>query len=489
MAAVLFPEPTATGGRGRRVMPAALVVAVTLLSLGRQTGTPAWASLWAEDGPVFLAPAATDAFWSTVTTPYAGYLHLLPRVVAEVAVEVPLPWVPAVVAVTAALVAGVVAALVEVAARGHIRSTAVRVALALLVVAHPVPGSETLNSIALAQWPLAFGACWVTLWRPRTAAGRATAAAALAVAALSAPLALIVVPVLAGRLALVRGADRMVAAVGLAAMAVQAAALLLLPTQAAGGGSGLGPALVVYGQRAIASGLLGYTANEVLWPVAGGALVVVVALVAAGLLGWGLVRADPPGRAAIAGFGLASVVTFVASVVIRGVVDAMVWQPGVDGVVRSGARFAVVPILLLCSALAVTVDTSLRRGGRALPALALAVLLVVVGADLRIENARTAARPWDEALAGARAACGAADAPDTVDVPLPPESVPFVLTLPCDGVVEDRLSTGRTIVRAALSGRRRPPRATDWPRRRCQRGWSPHRSALVTPPPTRPSSS
>jgi len=446
LADVVFPQPGAGTAPLRSV---ALVVVVTLLSLARQTGTPAWASLWAEDGPVFLAPAAADGFWSTVTASYAGYLHLLPRVVAEGAVLVPLPWLPAVVAVTAALVAGVVAALVEVAARGHVRSTAVRVVLALLVVAHPVPGSETLNSIALAQWPLAFGACWVALWRPRSPAGRATAAVALAVAALSAPLALIVAPVLAVRLALVRGADRAVPSVGLAAMAVQAAALVVLPTQVADGGSGLGPALAVYAQRVVTSALLGYAANDVLWPVAGGALVAVVVLATAGLLGWGLVRADAPGRAAIAGFGLASVVAFVGSVVIRGVVAAMVWQPGVDGVVRSGARFAVVPILLLCSALAVVVDTVLRRGGRALPAVTVAVLLVVVGADLRIDNARTTARPWDEALAEARVACAALDAPAAVDVPLPPETVPFVLTLPCDGVAEDRLG-------AELRGERRP---------------------------------
>jgi len=95
------------------------------------------------------------------------------------------------------------------------------------------------------------------------------------------------------------------------------------------------------------------------------------------------------------------------------------------------------------------VDTALRRGGRALPSVTVAVLLVVVGADLRIDNARTTARPWDEALAEARVACAALDAAAAVDVPLPPETVPFVLTLPCDGVAEDRLG-------AELRGERRP---------------------------------
>lgn len=442
------PPPATAPPLSALLRSALLVLGAALLSLLRQTGTPAWASLWAEDGPIFLVPAAADGVWDALTTSYAGYLHLLPRLAAEVAAAAPLSWAPAVVAVSGALVGGVVAALVEVAARGHIRSTTVRVALALLVVAHPVPGSETLNSIALAQWPLAFGACWVALWRPRSTAGRVIAACALVVAALSAPLALLAAPVLTLRLVLVRGPDRLVGLAGLAAMGVQATALLVLPAQAAGPGAGVGAALAVYGQRVVAGGLLGYAANDVLWPLAGPPLVVVAALVVATVLGRGFARADAPGRAAIAGLGSASVVAFVGSVVVRGVVDAMAWVPGVDGVVRSGARFAVVPILLLCSALAVVVDGALRRGARALPAGALALLLVVVAADLRIDNARTTAQPWDDALAAARAACDAPAAPAAVDVPLPPETVPFVLTLPCDAVRQNRLDPrARTIVR------------------------------------------
>ena len=51
--------------------------------------------LWGEDGPIFLVPALIDP-WGAIWQAYAGYIHLLPRLLALSALAVPLAWVPAV---------------------------------------------------------------------------------------------------------------------------------------------------------------------------------------------------------------------------------------------------------------------------------------------------------------------------------------------------------------------------------------------------------
>ncbi|HSV67275.1 MAG TPA: hypothetical protein VLJ59_15375 [Mycobacteriales bacterium] len=64
-------------------------------------------TLWAEDGTIFLAGAYHDPF-GAIVTPYAGYLHVLPRLVAALASPLPLTWLPTVYVVAA--VVGTVAA-------------------------------------------------------------------------------------------------------------------------------------------------------------------------------------------------------------------------------------------------------------------------------------------------------------------------------------------------------------------------------------------
>ena len=68
--------------------------------------------LWGEDGPIFLVRALSDP-WGSVWESYAGYIHLLPRILALSAIGVPLSWVPAVYAGLAFLVT--VAAMVYAA--------------------------------------------------------------------------------------------------------------------------------------------------------------------------------------------------------------------------------------------------------------------------------------------------------------------------------------------------------------------------------------
>ncbi len=60
--------------------------------------------LWAEDGAVFFQDAYNLSFLQSISTPYAGYFHVLPRILAEVAMFFRLELIPLVFVVSSFLV-------------------------------------------------------------------------------------------------------------------------------------------------------------------------------------------------------------------------------------------------------------------------------------------------------------------------------------------------------------------------------------------------
>ena len=56
----------------------AAFVALTLVSLLRQSGASPTNTVWAEDGTIFYGQALAHPFLVTLFTPYAGYFQLFP---------------------------------------------------------------------------------------------------------------------------------------------------------------------------------------------------------------------------------------------------------------------------------------------------------------------------------------------------------------------------------------------------------------------------
>jgi hypothetical protein len=150
--------------------------------------------LWAEDGAVFLRDAylrGVDAF----VTPYSGYLHLVPRIVAAAA---------AAAARTAAPLCFVAGALVPVFLIAWLISSprlllapAERVGAVLLVALPPMPGEVLLN---LTNTPWMFGFVLVLVLLappPATLASTVAESAMLTVGALTGPVSLALAPIFA----------------------------------------------------------------------------------------------------------------------------------------------------------------------------------------------------------------------------------------------------------------------------------------------------
>lgn len=409
--APLFPAaPAAPITRARVGLAALAVLAGTGLGLTRTKGPGALNSVWAEDGKNFLSDALNRGPLDAITTPFNGYFHLLPRVLAELAALAPVGWAAAVMSTSAALVAALLAVMVYAAAGPHTRSVLVRLLVAVPLVIAPVgqgglggTGGSVINNLATLQFPLLYATFWALLWVPASRAGRVVAVSVVVVTALSSPLAAVYLPLAAARLLVRRDATGASQLTGLLVGAVaQFGGLVLGLTSRSGiGHTRLDPAWVVleYGRWMVPNALLG----EAWWARAGGHTGRYVAL---GLGAWLVIAAvvlaavlrltRPHWHLAAAALAASLALTAVELATLGARAD----------------RYLYAPALLLIAALAALLEPvptgeaahRLRRPW--LPAATLAALLVVVcAANWRVDNHRARARPWSQVVAGARAEC------------------------------------------------------------------------------------
>jgi hypothetical protein len=153
---------------------AAAVLLGVLVMMVRVAATPvpAWDSIYAEDLSIFLVQALQHPWHLLV--PAAGYLQLVPRLIAQFVVYLPLRDAAAAFAISGALVTTGCALFIFHASAGHVRSAVLRVVLALAVVLLPVAPLEIADSGVNSPWYLLFALFWAVLWRPGTRPGCAS---------------------------------------------------------------------------------------------------------------------------------------------------------------------------------------------------------------------------------------------------------------------------------------------------------------------------
>jgi hypothetical protein len=402
--ALLFPQAApAQRSRAAAIRAGAADLAAIALGgwvmLARQTGVPARDTLIAEDRSIFLPQALLHPLGS-LTQPYAGYLQLLPRLIAEVAARLPLRDAAAGFAVAGALTASCTAVFVFHASSGHIRRPELRLMLAASVLLLPTALLSIANSGVDAPWYLLFATFWALLWRPRSRAGMAAAALFCFAAASSNALAALYLPLAAARVIALPRAREHAATLGwLAGGLVQLPAVLTISrhTQA----TTIGRALAFYGREVILAAVAGYHGALLLragFGLAGATAI--AACVAAALAAWALVRGEPRVRVlVVTGLALGLILTLVP-VLATGWVASIPLPPG--AIYANGTRYAQAPILIIDSLAIVAVDALLRRGARSAErgaqtiaaVLLAAVLLTMWAGDFRYADGRSTARPW-----------------------------------------------------------------------------------------------
>ncbi len=121
----------------------------------------------AEDGRVFFAEAWSLPLWESLLTPYAGYFHLLPRILAELLSPLPLVWLPATYSlISLGLTAGTLSVFYLPGFRALVKLDGNRLGVCLLLGI--APHAENLGFLFGLHWYLAFALTLFLVMEPPT---------------------------------------------------------------------------------------------------------------------------------------------------------------------------------------------------------------------------------------------------------------------------------------------------------------------------------
>jgi hypothetical protein len=435
----LFPDspPRSSGLRGWEAAGLALglFALAVVVEISRIGWSASLESLWAEDGPIFLQGAVTHSFFDAVTTEYAGYLVVVPRLIGEAASALPLQDAPEIVSILAATIAALSGFVVWHASAGHISSPFLRGTLAVLLVLTPVGGLETIDTAAYVAWYMLFACFWILLWRPRTMAAAVLGGVFVAVTALSSPGVWFFVPVALLRLLAAR--DRRDLAIlagyfggGLVQMAAVASSSYEGPQT-----QWTANIWTVLLQRVVDGAAFGLRLGGRAWVELGWPFLIVLLLAMTIGLAIGLARSDGSVRYLAALALPIAVLMFVVSIYQRAVATPMLW-PG-DAWNGSAGRYSLVPAMLVVSVILGIVDRSWQgrswRDRGSWPGLAVAaVLLISMLVSLPARESVRGTPPWEAALDSAANSCSE-DAASSATLPISPPG--WALELPCSAIL------------------------------------------------------
>lgn len=402
----LFPVHGAEGG----TWTIWLVAAGFWVALFRNGLTVFAARLWAEDGSIFIHQAATsESFLGPLFTTYAGYVHVVPRLVASAFQLLPFGAVAWAIVVVCAAVQALIAGTAFWVLTGLGVKRWLAVAPSAAVCAVPVGVEVTLN-LANLQWFLLFGSLIVLFWQPTSKRGLGLQGALAVAAMVSSPFAFVPLAMVAGRALVVRSrSGGLLLLTSGVATAVQLTMMFAArgsrPMHSGVGVSTLGAAFL---RRVIADGVLGLGrlhGSRYSPQVTAGLVVMALFLVLAVLAIW---RAGTAvGVQLVTLFGL-SLVTYTVPMILSG-------APGIDPIFLG--RYAVAPALLFLCAIAVGASASIGPGvlgwvGTVLTAafLVVTVFSLVSTYPLHV-GLRDRGQPWNTQVERVDEACeGAPDA-------------------------------------------------------------------------------
>ena len=399
-------RPLTAGRRLPLWILAAAVAVLTWLQMVRRPGDPAlWDSLYVEDGGTFFAQALNDHFLDNLATSHYGYLHTLPRVIAETATLVPLERGPLVLALLTCLAAAVVAAYVFEASGAWIASPLLRGVLALAVVFLPATARDLTGTVGNLHWYLVYGAAWAVVCPWRSRGWLAASAAVVLAAVLSDPITAVLLPLALAVALRARAREAWVLpAVIVAGLLVQIA--LRDDSVRSFGGSDWEIVPRIFAERVASPLLVGDRYLEDVFggrtgsPFAWASLAIVAAAVGAGL--W-LLRGRR--RRLLAGSTALALVFFLVAIFGRG---TSVWLPDIPWELGA-SRYTYLPALFLVTGLLAAVDREPGERRRPRPLEVAAALLVVVtmATCYRMPHRTDGQIGWRHALALARSACAA----------------------------------------------------------------------------------
>jgi hypothetical protein len=391
--------------------------------------------LWAEDGRNFLQDAVNGTPFGVFQS-YAGYLHVVPRILADLVVAT-VPTGGWALAMTAGscLIAGGLSAVVFVSARTVVPPVAPRLAIALLTVLAPLTSREVLGNAANLHSLFLWTLFWMMLGRPRSRAGAVVLATVALLGALTEIQAVLLLPLL-----LVARRDRrrwLVRGAVVLGVLVQLVVTVFWP-RGASGHSPVSPLSLPYGYLinvlmpfALPQSAIGPTL------VASGALVGVLLLAGVGACAAFVLRHGRRRRVAVIALLTGSVVAYAAAVLDNpnGFLDYATLSPAALDHVWF-VRYGVAPSMMVGAVVIIGLTALFQRSSRrwlrgGIVAIVVLGLLVNVAPQ---STRRTGGPSWSAGVAAAAELCESRLSVATVAID---ETINWHVVLPCT-----RLSSG-----------------------------------------------
>jgi hypothetical protein len=438
----LFVQISAPMPRYWQRMLVALVPIFAVTLLLRVPRGEAMTHFWAEDGAVFYSQATRDGC-AAVTQGYAGYGHLLPRLVACAAAQVPIADAPAFMAVSAAVLASLVSVLAVHLGASVTGSRAVGVVAGGALVLSPMAKLEVLDAVCNVQWYLPLPLIWTVLAVPRRRRAALGLAAFAAIAVATAPLTVLLLPLVILRMWKLRSAPgRDPIPWGfLVGFAFQFAMILANrsqrpPSPDRPGALGLANATATR----LLMGWAGPTMAPSLFRVMGWGFAVLIGIALIFSSIGACIRVDHRGHVAV--IAVASLVLVLFPLVFQ-------WTPQLETQGRDlrllfGGRYAVSPlVMLLCVPLVGIRWRPMRAGaqegsafwersGRLCATALLLLAAIAAAADFKGGQARGIYPAWPDQLAAARAFCSGPGRPAAATLVADPG---LQFSVPCARVV------------------------------------------------------
>ncbi len=418
----------------RLALPAWIVLVVAALLL-RSGGVALWDTVWAEDGTVFLQGALDHGPVAALAEPYAGYLHVPIRALAEIVVLFPPSQWALVLAVLSAVVTALLSAYVFAASASVLGSRWARGLAAALPILVGV-GWEVSGSVANLHWYGLYAGFWALMARPESRRALLAAAAVVTTVALADPLVALMLPLALLQARGLRGAlaRRLTVLIPLGlALALQALATLTGEGPARFSAFHLSDVTTIYGQRVAGGALLGDAWFQALWHVWGWSAISLALAVAVLLVALAARLTSGRRRGLVLAAAAASVVYLLVPLVLRGTAEI---APQVTAAAKGmpvgpalwGSRYMLFPALALLLCLVTALDA---RGGVRSRAAFTALLAVIAISNMGGVTVRTAGPSWADGLHFARAGC-VGDTSSAFVLTPPEDSVPWGVRIPCE---------------------------------------------------------
>ncbi|MGN8049768.1 hypothetical protein ACTJKO_08745 [Curtobacterium sp. 22159] len=389
---------------------AVVVAIVSTALLWYRLGPKTRGTAWAEDSGRFLNERLQLGEVPSLLHPYEGYLHLVPRIVVDLAVRFfPIESYAVAVSAMSCAVVGLVGAAVFVLARDVVRSAPLRALLAVVPALTPLVPVEIGGNTANLHWFLLMLAPWVFLTKPRSWWSSAVLTVIALLITLTEIQAAMFLPLFLRHVRSLRSLPPLVA--GIVGAGAQLLTTVLYPrTPPGSGGSvgGLSDLFAGFAAQPVAGSwdadvrAIGLAVEDQGWWI-----VVVPAVVLYAVLVLAFVRASGGARWILAALAVSPLVVWFAALLLNHVMTNWLTFASINPY-----RYAAAASAILIAGVVVAADVFIGRGRIVFPALGwLLVLLVVAAAVLNVHTGTRRDDPgvpaWSTQVQQQRPACEA----------------------------------------------------------------------------------